>query len=193
MKPVFQLCIAAIVLLSSSCNESVKEIEWISSSPDAIWQISRIKTSNQDRSDSAIQIFPDKQQQIIDGFGGCFNELGWEALNTLPEAERGKIVAALFDTESGCKFNLCRMPIGANDYSIDWYSHSPAKDDFSMQNFTIERDKLRLIPYIKKAKAFNPDIKIWASPWCPNLSPVPKLYLPIFIVEFISCFYFLNC
>ena len=41
------------------------------------------------------------------------------------------------------------------------------KGDFAMKNFSIGRDKLRLIPYIKAAQKFRPDLKIWASPWCP--------------------------
>jgi glucosylceramidase len=36
-----------------------------------------------------------------------------------------------------------------------------------MKNFNIERDKTVLIPYIKAAMKFRPDLKIWASPWSP--------------------------
>jgi glucosylceramidase len=36
-----------------------------------------------------------------------------------------------------------------------------------MKNFNIERDKTILIPYIKAALKYRPDLKIWASPWSP--------------------------
>ena len=36
-----------------------------------------------------------------------------------------------------------------------------------MKNFSIENDKSTLIPFIKEAQKRNPNIKIWASPWCP--------------------------
>jgi glucosylceramidase len=148
--------------------QNYQAIHWISSSPDSLWQIKTVTMTGSDGYQaSSIRVFPDSTLQKIDGFGGCFNELGWEALNGLSSAEREKIISSLFDTVSGCKFNLCRMPIGANDYAIDWYSHSSVKDDFSMKNFSIERDKKRLIPYINTAKSYNPDLKIWASPWCP--------------------------
>jgi glucosylceramidase len=155
-------------LLLAGCKENVKTIEWICSSPTATWQADQLKTIPVNKTgDSVISVFPGKLQQKIDGFGGCFNELGWEALNYLPGEEKEKIFTSLFDTIAGCRFNLCRMPIGANDYSVDWYSYSPVKEDFAMDHFSLERDRLRLIPYIKKAKTYNPSIKIWASPWCP--------------------------
>ncbi len=36
-----------------------------------------------------------------------------------------------------------------------------------MRDFNIDRDRYILIPYIKSALAIRPDIKLWASPWCP--------------------------
>jgi glucosylceramidase len=33
--------------------------------------------------------------------------------------------------------------------------------------FSIDRDRMRLIPYIKAAMAVRPDIRFWASPWTP--------------------------
>ena len=112
-------------------------------------------------------IYPENKQQEVDGFGGCFNELGWEALNLLPKAEKDQIIKSLFDTIDGCKFNLCRMPIAANDYALDWYSFNEVDGDFAMENFSIERDRQLLIPYINEAKKYNPHVQIWASPWCP--------------------------
>jgi len=164
------LGIVSIIILSiiPACNSKVKTVRWVSSSPDKIWHSNQIQAINEVKSpDSCIRIFPENKQQVIDGFGGCFNELGWEALNLLPPKEKEKIFESLFDTINGCKFNICRMPIGANDYAVNWYSHNEVQNDFEMNHFSIDRDRQRLIPYIKKAKAYNPDIKIWASPWCP--------------------------
>jgi glucosylceramidase len=59
------------------------------------------------------------------------------------------------------------MPLGANDYAVDWYSHNETTNDYEMKFFSIERDRKRLIPYIKEAKKIYPNLKIWASPWCP--------------------------
>ncbi|MBN2806229.1 MAG: hypothetical protein JXR22_06185, partial [Prolixibacteraceae bacterium] len=116
-----------------------------------------------------VEILIDQPMQTIDGFGGCFNEMGWEVLQTLGKDEREKVFASLFDMETGCRFSIYRIPIGANDYSVDWYSHNETPGDFLMENFSIERDQQRLIPYIKKAMEYHPELKIFASPWCPPL------------------------
>lgn len=156
------------IMLFTACNNNPVPIEWVSSTPETKWEVKQIEPEiGQVNNSDAIHVFPNEKQQMIKGFGGCFNELGWEALKILPEEKKDQIIKSLFDTVEGCKFNLCRMPLGANDYSVDWYSYDEVKDDFGMEHFSIDRDKERLIPYIKKAKVHNPGIKIWASPWCP--------------------------
>jgi glucosylceramidase len=163
------ILLASIVFASLfGCSKPEIVVEWVSSSPISKWETKKVTTPiSNDIHESTIQIYPDKEQQVIDGFGGCFNELGWEAVQTLTLDDQNKIFESLFDTLKGCDFNIFRMPIGANDYAVDWYSHNETMGDFEMTNFSIKRDKQRLIPYINKAKTYNPNIKIWASPWCP--------------------------
>ncbi len=105
--------------------------------------------------------------QSWEGWGGCFNELGWTALSSLPEADRKQVIHALFDPVDGCRFNLCRLPIGASDYAAEWYSHNETEGDLEMAHFSIARDKRFLIPYIKEAQALRPDMKLFASSWSP--------------------------
>ncbi len=157
--------IITLALLSCSNN---KYAEWVRSTPESQWQADRIIIRPvHGRTGSAIEVFPDRQQQAIDGFGGCFNELGWEAMKQTDSISAEEIFKSLFDTISGCGFNICRMPIGANDYAVDWYSYDETPGDFDMKNFSLERDRMRLIPYIRHAQAYCPKLMIWASPWCP--------------------------
>jgi glucosylceramidase len=113
-----------------------------------------------------IVIYPAEKQQQMKGFGGCFNEIGWEALLATTPAERDKIMKELF-TPGGANFGFCRIPIGANDYSLSYYSLDDVPEDFTMSNFNIDRDRYILIPYIKEAQKIRPDLQIWASPWSP--------------------------
>jgi len=115
---------------------------------------------------TSIQINEQTLYQEIDGFGGCFNELGWDAMTVLSSAGRDSVIKALFDT-SGCRLNLCRVPIGANDYAMDYYSLDDSPGDYAMTNFSMTRDRLRLVPYIKTALAYNRELKIGGAPWCP--------------------------
>jgi glucosylceramidase len=109
----------------------------------------------------------DSRDQSIDGFGGCFNELGMEALRALPCERMDAALDALFGTEEGCRFSLCRLPIGASDYALDWYSLDESPDDFRMERFSIERDRRCLIPYVKEAMRRQGGLEFFASPWSP--------------------------
>lgn len=108
-----------------------------------------------------------QRQHAIDGFGGAFNEHGWDALSVLSDAERQEVLRALFDPATGLRFNYGRAPIGASDYALDRYTLDEAPGDFAMERFSIERDKQRLIPFIKAALKLRPDLRLWASAWTP--------------------------
>lgn len=150
----------------TACTSSgVKDVTICTTSPQSQWQKSSVKLQKQATTDVDIEIVP-TEGIIIEGFGGCFNELGWGALNLLSEAQRNEVLNSLFG-EDGAHFTYCRLPVGANDYSRDYYSHNDTPGDFQMKHFSIERDHSALIPYIKSALAINPDIRLWASPWTP--------------------------
>ena len=168
MKIVSVTAIVAVALFFSCQQQPKVAVSWVSSTNDAPWETKTYTgTIEEELSRISINLDLNKKQQTIDGFGGCFNELGWEALGMVTPDEKQQILNDLFDTNSGCKFNICRMPIGANDYAVDWYSHNETDGDFAMENFSIDRDKKRLIPYIKEAQKINPNVAVWASPWCP--------------------------
>jgi glucosylceramidase len=115
--------------------------------------------------------------QTWDGFGGCFNELGAIALAGLPEAKQAEVYRALFDPHAACRFTLCRLPIGASDYGAEWYSHNETDGDFAMAHFSIARDRQHLLPYILRAKALQPALRLFASPWSPpTWMKRPKAY-----------------
>jgi glucosylceramidase len=116
--------------------------------------------------DVTVALDPARTFQKMDGFGGCFNELGWTALNCLsPDARRG-VLKELFDP-SGANFTFCRMPIGANDYALSWYSLDDTPGDYALRHFSMARDEVFLIPYIRAAMEFQPGLRIWGSPWSP--------------------------
>lgn len=165
---IFKSCLlVAIIAILSAC-ESQPKVTWVSSTNNNVW-VNKAYSQQANASNAVININVDvtKQEQEITGFGGCFNELGWEALKVVSPEEKQQILNDLFSQDEGCKFSVFRMPIGANDYAVDWYSHNETPEDFKMTNFSIDRDKERLIPYIKEAQKINPNISIWASPWCP--------------------------
>ncbi len=103
----------------------------------------------------------------MEGFGGCFNELGWTSLSALGESDRETVIRELFHPTEGARFTYCRMPIGANDYATEPYSLDETDGDFALQHFSIDHDRATLIPFIHAAIKQQPELKLWASPWTP--------------------------
>jgi len=114
--------------------------------------------------------------QAIEGFGACFNELGYIALNKITEDKKEEVMKSLFDP-SECNFTYCRLPMGASDYAASWYSLNETKGDYAMDTFNIERDKGCLIPYIKDAEKYSGKLNLFASPWSPpTWMKFPEVY-----------------
>jgi glucosylceramidase len=113
-----------------------------------------------------LELFPDSQYQVVEGFGGCFSEKGYNALSALSAAGRDSVMRTLFDT-SGCNFSVCRLPLGSNDFADNYYSLNDSSGDYAMTHFNLTRDKNNLIPYMKAAMVYKPNLKLWGSPWCP--------------------------
>ena len=143
-----------------------QQVEWIYTTADKQWQqVPKVKLLNESTEDADIRI-SDEKMQVIDGFGGCFNEMGWDALMTLPETERNKVMENIFSPKEA-NFTINRMPMGASDYGLSFYSFNDVAEDFKMINFNIHRDRYILLPYIKAAQKLNPSFQVWASPWSP--------------------------
>jgi len=146
-----------------------QSVRWICSTQSTPWVETNPPAPSAIRDDAPydLVIRPDQPRQTIDGWGGCFNELGWQALQVLPPAQRDMVLKAIFDPQNGLNFTLCRMPIGASDYATNWYSLDETPGDFELEHFSLDRDRTILIPYIKAAMQFQPNLKIWGSPWSP--------------------------
>jgi glucosylceramidase len=148
---------------------AAQQVEWTYSTPEKQWQKGdnpTLENNNPAAEAEADVVITGEKLQQIEGFGGCFNEMGWDALITLPEKERNDVLNRLF-SPSEANFTLNRMPMGASDYALSFYSFNDVAEDFNMVNFNIDRDRYILLPYIKAAKNVNPDLRIWASPWSP--------------------------
>lgn len=143
----------------------VKDIVWVSSTESEPWVSRSVESAAAEG--AADLAFTGEIHQNIEGFGGCFNELGFEALNLLAAEDRSAVLHSLFHPEGDHKFSICRLPIGASDYALEWYSLNETDGDYAMEHFSIERDRKYLIPYIREALKLNPELKLFASPWSP--------------------------
>ncbi|MBN1797736.1 MAG: hypothetical protein JW822_04105 [Spirochaetales bacterium] len=197
IQKISSIIITAILLFSlAACAEKNELVEqpvaasWKVSTQSEQWQDMEAITILKGQGGRAdIEIDLASLNQEIDGFGGAFNEKGWVALSVLTTQQRDAVLEELFDPKDGARFNICRVPIGASDYAISRYTHDETKNDFEMKNFSIERDRTYLLPYIKAAMRYRPDLKVWGSVWTPptwmktngafdggNMKDDPKIY-----------------
>lgn len=136
----------------------------IVSSPEAVWR----------ESGGALDATPGpcnlrstvRHRRAWEGFGGCFNELGWDVLERLAPAARREILDGLFG-QDGLHLEIGRLPMGASDYALAWHSYDETEDDLQLKDFSIARDRERLFPFVKEALARRPDLRFFASPWSP--------------------------
>ncbi|WP_165876139.1 glycoside hydrolase family 30 protein [Mariniflexile fucanivorans] len=133
----------------------------------AVEKYNASENETQSRRKNPINLYPNIEFQTFEGFGGAFNEIGGEALMTLPKAKQKEVAANLFNMNTGAKLNFCRTAVGASDFGIDAYSYAEKENDFKMKDFSIKREETSVIPYIQQALKENPDLKIFASPWSP--------------------------
>ena len=137
--------------------------EFVTSAANAYWNTNApIKKLTAGTAD--LKIDASTKYQRWDGFGGCFNEMGWDALSVV-SSEIPRAMKLLFDAKDGANFAYGRLPLGASDYSMSWYTLDDTAGDYTMAKFSIDRDKQKLIPFIKAALATKTDLHLWASPW----------------------------
>lgn len=158
--------ITAFMAMAVGVASYAQKADVYTTTPDSKWMKTKTSASGGKLAKKTVEIFTDSLLQNVDGFGGTFNEIGWDALSTLPQQDRDKVIRSLFGDE-GTKFSLGRTPVGCSDYSFGYYSYNDVRDDYDMRNFSIDRDRFILIPYIKEALKLRPDLKLWASPWTP--------------------------
>lgn len=165
-KLILSLLLGGLSIAQTQAETSSSSgVRWICSTEKSRWQ--ELATTNAtEATTNAIKLDASTTFQTIDGFGGCFNELGWEALQAIPADRAEAALKELFSPE-GANFTLGRAPIGANDFSLGWYSLNETPGDYEMKHFSIERNREALIPFIKAAMKYQPKLGIWASPWCP--------------------------
>ncbi|GAA1961016.1 glycoside hydrolase family 30 protein [Microbacterium deminutum] len=145
----------------------MSNIRWVVTTEESAWR------PGDEPEVTGIAVMPDvfvnvdDPKQVIEGFGASFNELGWTSLALLDEQQRAGILRELFAPGVGAGLSLCRMPVGANDFSRDWYSYDEVPGDFEVEHFDIANDLGTLVPFIRAAQAEQPDLRLWASPWSP--------------------------
>ncbi len=124
------------------------------------WQPARGSSAN------AIVLDPSQTFQEILGFGAAFTDSACYTFNRLAGEARERLFRELFDpAEMG--LSVCRLCIGSSDYAAKMYSFDEGEPDPGMKRFSIDHDREYILPIVKQARAINPALFLFGSPWSP--------------------------
>lgn len=123
------------------------------------------------RSNESVSIETTRQFQEIDGFGASFTDSAAYLIDqVLSDADKHRVMTALFDREEGIGLSVIRNPMGASDYARTIYSYDDqpvGQVDPELRGFSIDHDRESILPLTKWATEINPTARIFASPWSP--------------------------
>lgn len=114
----------------------------------------------------AVFVNPKKTFQKYLGIGGAITDASSEVFATLNKNQQEEFLEAYF-TKKGINYNIIRTSIHSSDFGLG--SHTYIKEgDKDLKTFSIEKDKEKRIPFIKRAiKLIDKDLVFYASPWSP--------------------------
>lgn len=113
-----------------------------------------------------IKIDPSEGYQKMQGFGAAMTDSSaWLLRNVLNSSEYERTMRALFDPDSGIGISYLRIPLGASDCALDFYSFDDTP--WNLDDFSIAHDEAYLIPVLQDALKLNPALKFIGPPWSP--------------------------
>ncbi|TAL85614.1 MAG: glycosyl hydrolase [Rhodanobacter sp.] len=107
--------------------------------------------------------------QSIVGFGAAMTDSSaWLIQNKMDGRQRAALLQELFGPPPNLNLSMTRLTIGASDFSLQQYTLDdlPTGDvDPSLQYFNVASDLRNVVPTVREAMAFNPQLHVIASPW----------------------------
>ncbi len=183
----------AIFVLMVSCNNSKKEalklpddkgmekvtrslieqkVEVYTTAKDTDFRLSKtnenvfVNSTQPTEAEISVFVNPNKTFQEFLGIGGAITDAAAEVFSTLGKDKQEEFLKAYYSDE-GINYNIIRTSIHSSDFGLG--SHTYIEEgDKDLKTFSIEKDKVKRIPMIKRAKALiKEDLVFYASPWSP--------------------------
>jgi glucosylceramidase len=100
------------------------------------------------------------------GIGGAITDASSEVFSKLNEAQQEELLQSYFGKD-GIGYNIVRTCIHSSDFGLG--SHTYIEEgDTELKTFSIEKDKEKRLPFIKRAiNLIEDDLVFYASPWSP--------------------------
>lgn len=159
------LCVAMAMPFMASAGNGVT---WYSSTDDSFWQKQKnLKLESKATETPILSVSQSTDGHRLKHWGTTFNELDWDAFLALSRDEQDQLMHNLFSPDGDLRFTRGSISMNCNDYGREWYSCDDVPGDLELRYFNIDRDKTTIIPLIRAAQKYNPDLTFWTSPWSP--------------------------
>jgi len=120
-------------------------------------------------SHATIEVDESVTYQTIEGFGFTLTGGSAEVINQLNQNKRKELLQELFGNgNNDIGISYLRISIGASDLSSSTFTYNDlpnGQTDINLNQFSLGKDTLELIPLLKEILLINPNIKIMGSPW----------------------------
>ena len=114
----------------------------------------------------AVFVNPKKTFQEYLGIGGAITDASSEVFATLNKEQQEEFLQAYFG-KNGINYNIIRTSIHSSDFGLGSHTYVD-EGDAALKTFSIEKDKEKRIPFIKRAiELIEEDLVFYASPWSP--------------------------
>lgn len=136
----------------------------------------KVTTSNPNNG-LAITVNPNSVSGNFEGFGASMTDSTAENMIKLRQYNREQydaVMQDLYSKTSGDALGLewDRQPIGASDFADVLYTYDDlpnGQTDTGLSKFSIAEDEKHIIPILKDAETYNPNLKIFGTPWTAPL------------------------
>jgi glucosylceramidase len=111
------------------------------------------------------------QFQSVKGFGYTLTGGSAYLINRLSAADKTSLLQELFgNNENSIHVSYLRISIGASDLNAEVFSYNDlptGQTDINLNQFSLSKDTVDVIPLLREILTINPDMKIMGSPWSP--------------------------
>jgi len=118
-----------------------------------------------------IEVDAQSRHQAMLGVGASLTDSSaWLIQHRLDIDTRDALLRELFSPDEGLGLGLIRLTVGSSDFSRDHYSLndlSAGEEDRQQSRFSIDINRMDVIPVARTALQRNPALQIMASPWSP--------------------------
>ena len=98
------------------------------------------------------------------GCGVSLTDASCWILSQMPSIHRRRLLKDIF-TKDGLNLSMVRLNCGSSDYATALYNYNDVAGDVNMKHFSVKRDEAYMIPIIKQACSYQPDMYVYSAVW----------------------------